>query len=278
MIVASEGFQAGHGQKGEDLSAVSQLAVERFTPRNGKFSAHSHDEYIISVNGPGVLREQISLDRESFDVGTEEITVYNPGQIQTSITKTRNDAPWECFSVHVDAATVSQLTGVDSFAATAPFFRDRGLAVLIRQTSEMTDTAAAAETALWIVAEALHRSAEDEKAIAEHDNLGNTPDLTSITERMRDGLSEPINVTDAAATLSLSPQQFIRAFKKVTGLTPYAWHLHLRLQEGRRLLRRGTSVTEAALGLGFSDQAHFHRHFVSAYAQTPGVFRMSVRE
>lgn len=258
---------------------VSPLpSVERFTPRNSRFSAHSHDEFIISANGPAVLREQIRLDHESFEVGPEEITVYNPGQIQTSITQTRNAVEWECFSIHVDAATVSRITGMDDFTAMTPFFFDRDLAAMMRQTYKMTDTAAAAENALWIIAEALHRSAKDQSNTLDPTEVLGLPGLASVMEQMADDLSAPINVTDTADALSLSPQQFIRAFKTRTGLTPYAWHLHLRLREGRRLLRRGTSVTEAAWELGFSDQAHFHRHFVSAYAQTPGAFRTSAEQ
>jgi AraC family chemosensory pili system transcriptional regulator ChpD len=46
-----------------------------------------------------------------------------------------------------------------------------------------------------------------------------------------------------------------------------------RLAEGRRRLRGGLAVAEVAHGLGFADQAHFHRHFTAAYAITPGRYR-----
>lgn len=55
------------------------------------------------------------------------------------------------------------------------------------------------------------------------------------------------------------------------GLIPYAWHLQLRLREGR--LRDGEAPAAMAAALGFSDQSHFHRHFRAAYAQTPGAVR-----
>lgn len=55
------------------------LAVVR--PDSGGFPRHSHDEYVISVNVRG--RERVRLDGVAFEVGTEEVTVHNPGQVQS---------------------------------------------------------------------------------------------------------------------------------------------------------------------------------------------------
>ncbi|TMR98308.1 AraC family ligand binding domain-containing protein [Nonomuraea basaltis] len=60
-----------------DLNGM-QLAVLR--PASGGFPRHSHDEYVISTNLYG--REAVRLDRASFDVDLDEVTVYNPGQVQ----------------------------------------------------------------------------------------------------------------------------------------------------------------------------------------------------
>lgn len=44
----------------------------------------------------------------------------------------------------------------------------------------------------------------------------------------------------------------------------------MRLEEGRRLLRRGMSIAEAAAASGYVDQSHFHRMFVRFFSVTPG--------
>jgi AraC family chemosensory pili system transcriptional regulator ChpD len=71
----------------------------------------------------------------------------------------------------------------------------------------------------------------------------------------------------------MSREHLVRSFTRATGCPPYAWHLQARLAEGRRRLRGGLAVAEVAHGLGFADQAHFHRHFTAAYAITPGRYR-----
>jgi AraC-like DNA-binding protein len=59
----------------------------------------------------------------------------------------------------------------------------------------------------------------------------------------------------------LSKFHLLRVFKSVTGLTPYAYQMQLRLNEARRLIFQDKSLTEIAYELGFTDQAHFTNTF-----------------
>ncbi len=76
-------------------------------------------------------------------------------------------------------------------------------------------------------------------------------------------------VREAATLAGLRRESFIRAFRRAAGLPPGAWRQCQRLEEARRLLRLGYSITEAALAAGYTDQSHFHRMFVKYYAATP---------
>lgn len=94
-----------------------------------------------------------------------------------------------------------------------------------------------------------------------------------MLERLRDDLSSAPRLADLAGEAGMSREHLVRSFTRATGCPPYAWHLQARLAEGRRRLRGGLAVAEVAHGLGFADQAHFHRHFTAAYAITPGRYR-----
>jgi AraC family chemosensory pili system transcriptional regulator ChpD len=83
------------------------LAVLR--PPAGGFPPHSHDEYVVSVNVRGV--EQVRLDRRVFEVGTDEVTVYNPGQVQSCRTTVPDGAAWACVSIYIPAETVESTFG-----------------------------------------------------------------------------------------------------------------------------------------------------------------------
>ena len=79
----------------------------------------------------------------------------------------------------------------------------------------------------------------------------------------------PTPVAEMALMAGLSREGFIRAFRRTTGLTPGKYGHCLRIEEGRRLLRLGCSIVEAALATGYADQSHFHRTFVRYCAATP---------
>lgn len=85
---------------------------------------------------------------------------------------------------------------------------------------------------------------------------------------------EPISVEEIAAVALQSRFHFIRTFKAMTGLTPYQYVLHLRLEEGMRLLRlTRRTVTEISLQLGFSTPSQFYRIFEKYLCVTPEQYR-----
>jgi AraC-like DNA-binding protein len=69
----------------------------------------------------------------------------------------------------------------------------------------------------------------------------------------------------------------IRLFQKHIGLTPYAYLTQVRIEKSRRLLRRGESVVQVALEVGFADQAHFTKRFKQITGTTPGLYARSMQ-
>lgn len=76
-----------------------------------------------------------------------------------------------------------------------------------------------------------------------------------------------------ARIAGMSRYQVIRAFRTVTGMTPHAWQLNLRVNLARERMRHGDSLSDVAQRLGFADQAHFQRVFKAHTGVTPGRFR-----
>ncbi|GAA2583737.1 AraC family transcriptional regulator [Actinomadura fulvescens] len=251
----------------------AQVAVVQ--PASGGFPRHSHDEYVISVNLCG--RERVVLDRSSFEVGTDEVTVYNPGQVQSCTTQVPAGTAWGCVSWYVPPAAVAALTGGELVDFDRPVVR-----------------AARLRTELLDVAQAVRAGSPDRELIKERLSLllmrlfdlgGRTrPEpprpadarIRAVVDRLREDLSNAPRLADLAQDAGMSREHLIRSFTRATGCPPYTWHLQARLAEGRRRLRQGQAVADVAHGLGFADQAHFHRHFTAAYAITPGRYRRGV--
>lgn len=86
-------------------------------------------------------------------------------------------------------------------------------------------------------------------------------------------LSEKISLTHLAGLCGLSRYQFLRRFKKSTGITPHNWLTQLRLERACALLKKGdTTIANIATDVGFYDQSHFVRAFKASYGVPPSLF------
>ncbi|MEQ4616942.1 MAG: AraC family transcriptional regulator [Corticimicrobacter sp.] len=83
----------------------------------------------------------------------------------------------------------------------------------------------------------------------------------------------PVPLAELAAVAGMNRYRLIRVFRAATGMTPHAWWLNDRINQGRMHLRAGRAIAEVAHGLGFSDQSHFQRMFKAHAGATPGCYR-----
>jgi AraC-like DNA-binding protein len=108
-----------------------------------------------------------------------------------------------------------------------------------------------------------------------HRHLGlSVRQLTRIIAFIRENVAQPIQLSELAALVDLSPSQFGRAFKVSTGTTPHRWHLDARIESAKHLLAdRRNSLVNVALDVGFSEQSHFTRAFRAMTGVSPGAWR-----
>ena len=88
-------------------------------------------------------------------------------------------------------------------------------------------------------------------------------------------LADPPDLAEMAAVAGLSPGHFTVCFKRATGDTPIEYLTRLRLDEAGRRLRAAptTSVTEIAMGLGFTSSQYFAAQFRRHHGVTPSAWR-----
>lgn len=80
-------------------------------------------------------------------------------------------------------------------------------------------------------------------------------------------------LAELAALVGQSPEHFHRSFRGLTGATPFAYLLRLRMTRARRLLHGGLSVKEAAAQCGYEDPLYFSRVFARHFHQRPSACR-----
>ncbi|HWS86840.1 MAG TPA: AraC family transcriptional regulator [Pyrinomonadaceae bacterium] len=98
--------------------------------------------------------------------------------------------------------------------------------------------------------------------------------LRQITDWMAEHLAEEFNLDRLAARAGLSRFHFQRLFKAATGVTPSCYHIDLRINEARRLLRETKmSVVDVALEVGYTNPSHFAQLFRRETGLSPSDYR-----
>ncbi|SMH63001.1 AraC family transcriptional regulator [Azospirillum agricola] len=106
--------------------------------------------------------------------------------------------------------------------------------------------------------------AEDHRCVA-----GNIPDPAGTLA----GTDLRETVEQAAQRAGMSREGFSRRFRKHHGMPPHAFWLLEKLNDARRLLRRGEPIAGVAAETGFADQSHLGRCFRRVFGVTPGRYR-----
>ncbi len=87
-------------------------------------------------------------------------------------------------------------------------------------------------------------------------------------------LHRTIHIRDLSAVARRSPAHFSRKFKLAIGESPHAYVVKRRLERACHLMMTSVaSLSEIALSVGFSDQAHLCRLFRHAFGQSPANWR-----
>ena len=87
-------------------------------------------------------------------------------------------------------------------------------------------------------------------------------------------LHRTIHTQDLSAVARRSPAHFSRSFKLTFGEPPHAYVVKRRLEKACHLMiTSSASLSEIALSVGFSDQAHLCRLFRQAFGQSPASWR-----
>lgn len=98
--------------------------------------------------------------------------------------------------------------------------------------------------------------------------------ITRVRAYIDNNLHRTIHVRDLSRVARRSPAHFSRKFKLAAGETPHAYVVRRRLEKACELMiTSSASLSEIALSVGFSDQAHLCRLFRQAFGQSPAGWR-----
>jgi len=100
--------------------------------------------------------------------------------------------------------------------------------------------------------------------------------LQRVIEFIIDNLADNLLLGSMAQQVSISQYHFARLFKQSTGLSPYQYVIHCRIERAKILLLQSQlKISEIASQVGFADQSQFTRHFKRLLGVTPKEIRSS---
>jgi AraC family transcriptional regulator len=102
--------------------------------------------------------------------------------------------------------------------------------------------------------------------------------IVRVRAYIDNNLHRTIHIRDLSTVARRSPAHFSRKFKLAVGKSPHAYVMRRRLERARHLMMTSAaSLSEIALSVGFSDQAHLCRLFRQTFGQSPAHWRRERR-
>ena len=98
--------------------------------------------------------------------------------------------------------------------------------------------------------------------------------LHAIRDRIVGNLCDPPPLIELAHDFGFTHNKLNQGFRELFGCTVYEYLRDVRLEQAREMLLSGDyNVTEACLGVGYSNLSHFAKIYRSRFGQSPSVAR-----
>jgi AraC-like DNA-binding protein len=241
--------------------------------RKYEFARHFHSVPAIGVVGKGSMSCYCRGETNVLPPGT--VLLFNPGEVHAPGPAGSGEWSFRIFFFEEEMFR-ERSTDVTRtpLRFTKPFVEDRHLSeslLRLHRKLEAEGTALELESSLLEIFSELAR-----KHVYVPASIQQTGMEKSRIKRVRDYLhanyEREVTLDDLAGLVRSSPYHLLRTFRESVGLTPHAYLIQIRVEEGKRLLRAGNPISDVSFSAGFTDQSHFTRHFKRIMGVTPGQY------
>lgn len=238
------------------------------------FPNHFHDHYVIGFVEDG--QRCLSCKRKEYTLVKGNIVLFNPGENHSCFQSDGRALDYRAFNISKEA--MLDLTEEITGTAALPGFSenvatDEGAVCYLRPLHEMVMQGCREfekeETLLLLLSLLIQNYGQPfEECIPEC-----SEEIKKACEYMEEHVPSHIYLDQICRHCGLSKSTLLRAFTKTMGITPYRYLETIRINKAKKLLERGVSPMEAAIGTGFSDQSHFTNYFSRFIGLPPGMYQ-----
>ncbi len=229
------------------------------------YPPHTHDDWTVLIVDEGAVT--YDLERESHGALPGALTILPPG-VPHDGRSALHGLGFRKRVLYLDADWLPERC--IGAAATQPTVRGGRALSLVAELHDALDAPGepmAAEATVLSLGDVL-RGHFGPSAREQRD----APLARRLRALLDDRLHESVTIAEAARTLGVHPSHLVRAFSESYGIPPHRYVTSRRVDEARHLIAQGTSIAQAAVVVGFHDQAHLTRHFRRILGTTPGAF------
>jgi AraC family transcriptional regulator of adaptative response/methylated-DNA-[protein]-cysteine methyltransferase len=97
--------------------------------------------------------------------------------------------------------------------------------------------------------------------------------VQQVAEAISNSSDDSLRIHALAAQVHASPAKLRRAFRRVTGLPPKEFEQALRLERLKKMLREGSSITEALYACGYGSSSRLYEKTNAQLGMTPAAYR-----
>lgn len=235
------------------------------------YAPHSHDALVIAVTEAGGAE---FTSRGHTDEAHENVLlVFNPDEPHSG--RMGRSRRWRYRSLYLDEAAIAAM-GEAVGVRVSPYFLhnlygDAGLIEAFTQLHMALERDGDALQRQELLTESFGLLLRRYSSL--RGGMDTDPEDRQLFRRLlpvlRERHGERLVLQDLAGPVGLTPFQLIRLFRRVTGMTPHAYLVQIRLQAAAAALQARKPIAEAALTAGFFDQSALNKHFKRVYGITP---------